>query len=131
MAMIADRSAAVRQCGIARSACPNRIDTRSNMCSTRGVRWDGQRVGEQAQEALPGISGLVRSVRTPEFNGLVFHEVMARSVLNKVPGASSMPFGWTVNPYRGCSHGCTYCLAGDTPVLMADGRTKPIADLVV
>src|ERR1700761_4494546 len=56
---------------------------------------------------------------------------MARSVLNKVPGASSMPFGWTVNPYRGCSHGCTYCLAGDTPVLLADGRTKPIADLVV
>ncbi|HEX3790098.1 MAG TPA: intein-containing Rv2578c family radical SAM protein [Pseudonocardiaceae bacterium] len=95
------------------------------------MRWDGQRVDEQAQHALPGISGLVRSVRTPEFNGLVFHEVMARSVLNKVPGASSMPFGWTVNPYRGCSHGCTYCLAGETPVLMADGRTKPISDLVV
>lgn len=72
----------------------------------------------------------MRSVRTPEFNGLVFHEVMARSVLNRVPGGSSMPFGWTVNPYRGCSHGCTYCLAGDTPVLMADGRTRPIADLV-
>jgi DNA repair photolyase len=95
------------------------------------VRWDGQRVGEQAQDALPGIGGLVRSVRTPEFNGLVFHEVMAKSVLNKVPGASQVPFGWTVNPYRGCSHGCTYCLAGATPVLMADGRTKPIADLVV
>lgn len=73
----------------------------------------------------------MRSVRTPEFNGLVFHEVMARSVLNKVPGASTMPFSWTVNPYRGCSHGCTYCLAAATPVLMADGRTKPIADLVV
>ncbi|HEX3588960.1 MAG TPA: radical SAM protein, partial [Pseudonocardiaceae bacterium] len=95
------------------------------------MRWDGQRVGEQTQEALPGIGGLVRSVRTPEFHGLVFHEVMAKSVLNRVPGASTMPFSWTVNPYRGCSHGCTYCLAGHTPVLMADGRTKPIADLVV
>lgn len=73
----------------------------------------------------------MRSVRTPEFNGLVFHEVMARSVLNRVPGGSSMPFGWTVNPYRGCSHGCTYCLAGDTPVLMADGRTRPIAEVAV
>jgi DNA repair photolyase len=101
------------------------------MCSTRCVRWDGQRVGEQAQEALPGIGGLVRTVRTPEFNGLVFHEVMARSVLNRVPGGSSMPFGWTVNPYRGCSHGCTYCLDGATPILMADGRTKPIAEIVV
>jgi DNA repair photolyase len=95
------------------------------------VRWDGQRVDEQAQAALPGIGGLVRSVRTPEFNGLVFHEVMARSVLNKVPGRSSMPFGWTVNPYRGCSHGCTYCLEAATPVLLADGRTKPISDLAV
>jgi DNA repair photolyase len=70
-------------------------------------------------------------VRTPEFNGLVFHEIRARSVLNRVAGGSSMPFGWTVNPYRGCSHGCTYCLHGDTPVLLANGRTKPIADLAV
>jgi DNA repair photolyase len=101
------------------------------MCSNRRVRWDGQRIDSETQSALPGIGDLVRSVRTPEFNGLVFHEVRAKSVLNRVPGGSSMPFGWTVNPYRGCSHGCTYCLHGATPVLMADGRTKPIADLVV
>ena len=42
-----------------------------------------------------------------------------------------MPFGWTVNPYRGCSHGCRYCLAGDTPILMADGRTRPLSELRV
>ncbi|GHF25938.1 hypothetical protein GCM10017786_70180 [Amycolatopsis deserti] len=52
-------------------------------------------------------------------------------MLNKVPGESMVPFGWTVNPYRGCSHACTYCLAGDTPILMADGRTRPLADLRV
>ena len=62
---------------------------------------------------------------------MVFHEVHAKSVLNKVPGQSSMPFGWTVNPYRGCSHACRYCLAGDTPILMADGRTRPLAELAV
>jgi DNA repair photolyase len=56
----------------------------------------------------------VRTVRTPEFANLVFHEVRAKSVLNKVPGASSMPFGWTVNPYRGCSHSCVYCFARNT-----------------
>jgi DNA repair photolyase len=95
------------------------------------VRWDGQRVDNQPQEALPGIGELVRTVRAPEFNGLVFHEVRARSVLNRVPSGSSMPFGWTVNPYRGCSHGCTYCLHGDTPVLLANGRTRPIAELAV
>jgi len=62
---------------------------------------------------------------------MVFHEVRAKSVLNKVPGQSRMPFQWTVNPYRGCSHGCRYCLAGDTPILMADGRTKPLSELRV
>ena len=42
-----------------------------------------------------------------------------------------MPFEWTINPYRGCSHACVYCLAGDTPILMADGATRPLADLRV
>ena len=95
------------------------------------VRWDSQRVGDDDQQTLPGFPGLMRSVRTPEFANMVFHEVRAKSVLNKVPGQSRMPFSWTVNPYRGCSHGCRYCLAGDTPILMADGRTKPLSDLKV
>ncbi|HET9140422.1 intein-containing Rv2578c family radical SAM protein [Actinophytocola sp.] len=93
------------------------------------MRWDNQRVDEANEQILPGLPGLVRSVRTPEFAGMVFHEVAAKSVLNKVPAASSMPFAWTVNPYRGCSHGCRYCLAGDTPILLADGRTRPLAEL--
>ncbi len=82
------------------------------------------------EQVLPGLSGLVRSVRSPEFDGVTFHEIRARSVLNRVPGGS-LPFGWTVNPYRGCSHACTYCLAGDTEILMADGRTRQLADLTV
>jgi DNA repair photolyase len=94
------------------------------------MRWDGQKDGADRQQALPGLPGLLRSVRTPDFADVVFHEVNAKSVLNKVPGGG-LPFGWTVNPYRGCTHGCTYCLTGDTPVLLADGRTKPIAELAV
>ena len=81
---------------------------------------------------LPGLTripGLVRSVRTPEFAGVTFHEVRARSVLNRVPAAARLPFQWTINPYRGCSHACVYCLAGDTPILMSDGRLKPLADI--
>lgn len=65
-------------------------------------------VGEDA--VLPGMGGYLRSVRAPEFAGMVFHEVEARSALNKVAGGA-MPFGWTINPYRGCSHACVYCFA--------------------
>lgn len=74
------------------------------------MRWDGQRIDAE-QPALLSLDGLVRSVRSPEFNGVVFHEVRAKSILNRVPSASRMPFQWTVNPYRGCSHSCVYCFA--------------------
>ncbi|NMR20139.1 Rv2578c family radical SAM protein [Cellulomonas fimi] len=84
------------------------------------MRWDGQRVDAAApvggDGALPGLqlAGLVRSVRTPEFAGVTFHEVACKSALNKVPESSSMPFRWTVNPSRGCLHACTYCYARPT-----------------
>ena len=81
------------------------------------MRWQGQQLGATDAAALPGlerIDGLVRSVTTPEFAGVTFHEVMAKSALNHVPGASAMPFDWTVNPYRGCTHACTYCFARGT-----------------
>ena len=71
----------------------------------------------------------VRTFDSPEFRDVTFYEVEAKSILNRVPAASRMPFEWTINVYRGCSHACTYCAAGDTPILMADGRTRPLADL--
>jgi DNA repair photolyase len=40
--------------------------------------------------------------------------VLAKSALNRVPAAAALPFNWTVNPYRGCSHGCVYCFARNT-----------------
>ncbi|OZM73034.1 radical SAM protein [Amycolatopsis antarctica] len=77
------------------------------------MRWDGQRLDRSGEQALLGLTGLVRSVTSPEFDGVTFHEIRARSALNKV-GGSAMPFRWTVNPYRGCSHACTYCFARRT-----------------
>jgi DNA repair photolyase len=37
-----------------------------------------------------------------------YQEVRCRSALNPVKG---MPFEWTLNPYRGCTHACHYCYA--------------------
>jgi DNA repair photolyase len=99
-----------------------------------GMRWDAQRLDPDEPTTLPGmpsIRGLLRSVQVPEFPGLTFHEVRAKSALNHVPGESAMPFPWTINPYRGCSHSCVYCVGGDTRILMADGRQRRIADLRV
>jgi DNA repair photolyase len=98
------------------------------------MRWSGQELTTEQAGALPGLArlnNLVRSVRTPEFDGITFHEILAKSALNRVPGQSAMPFGWTINPYRGCSHACTYCLSPDTLILMADGRQKPLWEVKV
>ncbi|MET0424675.1 MAG: intein-containing Rv2578c family radical SAM protein [Actinoplanes sp.] len=77
--------------------------------------------------ALPGAT--LRTFDTPGFAGMTFYEIRAKSLINRVPGRSRVPFEWTINPYRGCSHACTYCLAGDTPILLADGSTRPLAEL--
>ncbi len=76
------------------------------------MRWenlsDGPRQGT-ADAALFGADAVTtRTFDTPEFAGITFHEIRARSILNRVPGASRMPFEWTVNPYRGCTHACLY-----------------------
>ncbi|HTA13521.1 MAG TPA: radical SAM protein, partial [Solirubrobacteraceae bacterium] len=57
---------------------------------------------------------VVRHFDAPEALDMRFYEVRARSVLNRVPGKSRMPFRWTINPYRGCSHACVYCFARPT-----------------
>ena len=79
------------------------------------MRWDGQGIGVD-DGALPGLQriGFVRSVRTPQFEGITFHEVLCKSALNRVPDASRLPFRFTVNGYRGCSHACRYCFARPT-----------------
>lgn len=81
------------------------------------MRWSGQQIGVEQSGALPGLArldDLVRTVQTPEFAGATFHEVLAKTALNRVPGSSRMQFGYTVNPYRGCQHACVYCFARPT-----------------
>ncbi len=88
---------------------------------------------EEELARLPGYreDAVVRHFDAPEAISTRFYEVRAKSILNRVPEASQMPFRWTINPYRGCTHSCLYCLDGETPVLMGDGRPRPLADLEV
>ena len=97
------------------------------------VRWDNLEVDRDRERRLPrlGNDAVVRTFDAPEALDIRFHEVRAKSALNRVPARSRMPFRWTINPYRGCSHACAYCMDGGTPILMGDGRTKPLADLGV
>lgn len=98
------------------------------------MRWQGQKVGDVDSGALPGLedrSSVLRTVTTPDFAGMTFHEVLSKSALNHVPGASRMPFAWTINPYRGCSHACVYCLSPDTLILCGDGRQRPLRALEI
>ena len=48
----------------------------------------------------------MRHFDAPEALDTRFYEVHAKSALNRVPQRSRMPFPWTINPYRGCSHAC-------------------------
>jgi DNA repair photolyase len=85
------------------------------------LRW------RQRQEGDPVLFESNRVVGRGEYRGLEFLEVESKRIINEVPTSSRMPFRWTINAYRGCSHACVYCLAGETPVLLGDGRTKPIS----
>jgi hypothetical protein len=101
------------------------------VCEHTFVRWDSLLASEEEEHQLPGYrdAAVVRRFDVPEAMDIRFYEVRAKSILNRVPKASRMPFPWTINPYRGCSHACVFCASGDTPILMANGRTRALADL--
>jgi DNA repair photolyase len=52
----------------------------------------------------------------------------ARSIISH-NDSPDIPFEQSINPYRGCEHGCVYCAEGGTPILMGDGTTRPLAEL--
>ena len=53
-----------------------------------------------------GVAGLPSATRLAD--DAHYQEVVCRSALNRTRG---MPFRWTLNPYRGCTHACQYCFA--------------------
>ena len=77
------------------------------------MRWANLLVDAEEARQLPGYRdpAVVRTFDAPEALDVRFYEVRAKSALNRVPKSSRMPFRWTINPYRGCSHACKFCFA--------------------
>ncbi len=78
-----------------------------------GFRWkltddDDQQVLFAADEVMERRKGI------GEFGGLEFLHIQAKKAINEVPKSSRMPFRFTINAYRGCSHACVYCFARPT-----------------
>jgi DNA repair photolyase len=89
------------------------------------MRWDSLRLDSTDEgdgtapsgyATLPLIErgAVARTFDTPEFRGMTFYEVQAKSIVSEVPKSSRMMFRYTINPYRGCSHSCKYCFARNT-----------------
>src|ERR1700704_2917297 len=80
------------------------------------MRWSNLSTEAEQRARLPGYreEAVVRHFDAPEAVDIRFYEVRAKSILNRVPEASQVPFRWTINPYRGCSHACLYCFARPT-----------------
>lgn len=76
-----------------------------------GNRFEAVRLhvlGEELDRELVERTDEGGTVRRVE--RLVYRD-QTRRILNRVKPTSDMPFDWTLNPYRGCEHGCIYCFA--------------------
>ena len=76
--------------------------------------------------AIQGVAapGFIRRIGeiVDRRRGVEFQELKSRSLVNRLAGRG-MPFGWTVNPFRGCELGCRYCYARPTHEYL--GHTQP------
>ena len=78
----------------------------------------------------PWASTHVEYLEEPPEAELEIFEEEARSILAE-NDSPDLGFRYSLNPYRGCFHACAYCLDGDTPILFADGRSRPLREVRV
>jgi DNA repair photolyase len=80
------------------------------------VRWSNLTIEAEERARLPGYreEAVVRHFEAPGAVRTRFYEVRAKSIINRVPEASQVPFRFTINPYRGCTHACQWCFARPT-----------------
>jgi DNA repair photolyase len=84
----------------------------SGVPDATAFRW--QRVEqESSQLTLDGL-GDDHAEPSRELAAVEYLHVRARSIISEIPRSSRMPFRYTINVYRGCSHACSYCFARPT-----------------
>jgi DNA repair photolyase len=90
------------------------------------MRWSNLLEEADEHARLPGYrdDAVVRHFEAPGGIQTRFYEVRAKSILNRVPEASRMPFRWTINAYRGCSHACVFCFARPTHTYLDFGAGR-------
>ena len=71
-----------------------------------------------------------RRFDTPEFRGMEFIEAECKTIINHVPG-NYLPFSWSINPFRGCSHSCVYCFARPTHAFLDMNAGKDFETKIV
>ena len=74
---------------------------------------------------------VVRHVGVGEYRGMQFLHVRAKRIVNELPPTSRLPFRYTVNAYRGCSHACTYCFARPTHEYLGLGMGEDFERTIV
>jgi DNA repair photolyase len=96
------------------------------------MRWDNLLTREpEAAPPLPLFpDAVVRRLSAPQFRGMTFYEVRAKSIINHVEG-DRFGFNWTINPYRGCSHACVYCFARPTHTYLDLGAGRDFEQRIV
>ena len=103
------------------------------LCEHVFVRWDNLTIEQDESARLPGHRdpATIRRFDAPEALDMRFYEIHAKSAINRVPDASKMPFRWTINPYRGCSHACITASPGrrtststSTPAATSNARSS-------
>jgi DNA repair photolyase len=82
-------------------------------------------------KAIPPAPGFVKRFGevVDRRRGAEFQELNSESLLNRLTGGS-MPFGWTVNPFRGCEVGCRYCYARPTHEYLGHGDPDEFEDRI-
>lgn len=99
------------------------MSPRTPLAGPAQLRWE---LADEPAAAPSLFQEVRREVGRGEFRGMEFLHVEAKRLLNEVKGSGpgnpgGLPFRWTVNPYRGCSHACSYCFARPTHAYLGLG----------